>query len=103
MQAIEQKPIIIFDLINVVIKENQSEFTKHIGYGTLASYTLTHWRNPGHRCLDMLETMSKQEKQKPHCRVTLHDRVMPRCLVELQEGKQNCKQVKKEILHSIEE
>ena len=97
------KPVIIFDLVNVVIQENQSEITKKIGYGTLASYTLTHWKNPGYRCLDMLQKISTQENQKPHCKITLQNRTMPRCLVELQEGNKNCEQVKGEILNAIEE
>lgn len=96
------KPIIIFDLFNVVFKENQSEFTKRIGYGKLASYMFSHWKNPGYRCLDMLEEMSKQNNQKPHCHITLQNRIMPRCLVELQEGKKRCEEVKREILHNIE-
>lgn len=97
------KPVIIFDLINVVIQENQSEFTKKIGYGKLASYTLTHWKNPGYRCLDMLQKISSQENQKPHCTVKLQERIIPRCLVELQEGKKSCEEVKTEIMQSIEE
>jgi HAD superfamily hydrolase (TIGR01509 family) len=96
-----QKPIIIFDLTNIVIKENQIGFAKKIGYGVLASYAITHWKNPGHRCLDMLHEISNHETQKPHLTLTLQKRTMPRCLVELQEGKKTCVQAKDEITQSI--
>lgn len=96
------KQVIIFDLTNVLLKENQIGFAKKIGYGKLASYTLTHWKNPGYRCLDMLATMSNHETQKPHITITINNRRMPRCLVELQEGKKNCAQIKTEILQGID-
>ena len=79
----QNKQVIIFDLTNVLIKENQIGFAKKIGYGRLANYAITHWKSPGYRCLDMLAEMSKHEIQKPHITITLQSRVMPRCLVEL--------------------
>lgn len=97
-----KKQVIIFDLTNVLIKENYIGFAKKIGYGNLASYTLTHWKNPGYRCLDMLHHMSTHESQKPHIKITLKTRTMPRCLVELQEGKKTCAQAKCEITQCIE-
>jgi FMN phosphatase YigB (HAD superfamily) len=97
----QEKKVILFDLMNVLIKENYNGFAKKIGYGNLASYALTHWKNPGHRCLDMLEEMSKQEIQKPHTEIVVNKRVMPRCLIELQEGKKTCIQVKDEINQAI--
>ena len=96
-----RKHVIIFDLTNVVIKENQIGFAKKIGYGTLANYTITHWKSPGYRCLDMLHEMSNHETQKPHITLTIQTRTMPRCLVELQEGKKTCAQVKDEITEGI--
>jgi len=102
-EAQKDKHVIIFDLTNVLIKENQVGFAKKIGYGTLASYALTHWKNPGYRCLDMLAAMSTHETQKPHITVTLNNRVMPRCIVELQEGKKTCAETKSEIMQSIED
>src|SRR5438309_7216320 len=98
----QPKHTIIFDLTNVVIKENQVGFAKKIGYGILASYAITHWKSPGYRCLDMLHAMSNHESQKPHITITLKTRVMPRCLVELQEGKKTCAQAKDEIAQGIE-
>lgn len=97
-----QKHVIIFDLTNVIIKENQIGFAKKVGYGTLASYAITHWKNPGHRCLDMLHEMSNHESQKPHIILTLQKRTLPRCLVELQEGKKTCAQAKEEIIQGIQ-
>lgn len=98
----QKKQTILFDLTNVVIKENQAGFAKKIGYGVLVGYTLTQWRNPGYRCLDMLAAMSTHESQKPHITLTLKNRTMPRCIVELQEGKKTCAQVKAEIMECIE-
>ena len=98
----QKKYVIIFDLTNVLIKENQTGFAKKIGYGTLASYTITHWKNPGYRCLDMLAAMSMHETQKPHITITLKTRTMPRCIVELQEGKKTCAETKTEIAQCIE-
>lgn len=100
--AVDNKHDIIFDLTNVVIKENQIGFAKKIGYGVLASYAVTHWKSPGYRCLDMLAAMSEHESQKPHITIKLKKRTLPRCLVELQEGTKNCAQVKTEIAEGIE-
>jgi len=96
------QPIILFDLMNVIIKENPTGFAKQIGYGNIANYMLTHWRHPGYRCLDMLDAMSKQEIQKPHIHVSLKKKIMPRSLIELQEGKKTAAQAKDEILACIE-
>jgi len=101
--ALSKKYTILFDLPNVLIKEDQVGFSKKIGYGVLASYTITHWKNPGHRCLDMLATMSTHEEQKPHITIMLNNRTLPRCLVELQEGKKTCAQVKTEIMQCIQQ
>jgi len=97
----DEKPIIVFDLINVLFKESYIGFAQRIGYGTLTSYALTHWKNPGHRCLDMLHAISDHDTQKPHLIITLNDKTMPRCIVELYEGKQTCEQAKQEIQESI--
>ncbi|HLC06913.1 MAG TPA: HAD-IA family hydrolase [Candidatus Babeliales bacterium] len=97
-----KKYTILFDLPNVLIKENQTGFSKKIGYGKLASYAITHWKNPGYRCLDMLAAMSALEEQKPHITITLKNRILPRCLVELQEGKKTCVQARMEITQCIE-
>jgi HAD superfamily hydrolase (TIGR01509 family) len=102
-QTSSRKQAIIFDMTNVLFKENQIGFAKKVGYGTLASYTLTHWKSPGYRCLDMLAAMSKQESQKPHVIITLKQRTLPRCIVELYEGKKNCSQVRTEISHGIDQ
>lgn len=98
----QKKPVIIFDLMNVIIKENQAGFTKKIGYGNIASYMLTNWKHPGYRCLDMLDAMSKHETQKPHICITLRKRILPRCLVEFQEGKKTAQETKDEIIKTIE-
>jgi epoxide hydrolase-like predicted phosphatase len=98
-----KKYAIIFGLINVLVEQNQMGFSKKIGYGNLASYTLTHWKNPGHRCLDMLEAISKQKHQRPHLIITINKRILPRCLIEFNEGKKECSEVKKEIAQSIEQ
>lgn len=100
--SVPKKQVILFDLMNVIIKENQSGFTKKIGYGSIASYMLTHFKHPGYRCLDMFDAMSKLETQKPHIHITLKKRIMPRCLIEFQEGKKTAQETKDEILKMIE-
>src|SRR5438477_12401769 len=85
-----QKPIIIFDLINVLFKESYTGFAQKIGYAKLANYAITHWKNPGHRCLDMLNAISNQETQKPSVTIQLSGRTMPHCIVELHAGKKTC-------------
>ena len=102
-EPIQQKPIIIFDCINVLFKESQAGFAQKVGYGVLASYALTHWKNPGCRCLDMLHAISKQNDQQPHLVMTLQEKTMPRCIVELHEGKKTCQEVKNEIKNAIEQ
>lgn len=99
----KKSPVIIFDLTNVLFKENQIGFAQKIGYATLANYAITHWKNPGYRCLDMLHTMSTKDTQKPDFCITLKGRVLPHCLVELQAGNKTCAQVKEEINQSIEQ
>ncbi len=98
---LRQKPAIILDLINVLFKESYIGFAKKIGYGELTSYALTHWKNPGHRCLDMLHAMSKNTDQQPHIIISLNGRTMPRCIIELQEGKKTCAQAHDEIKNAI--
>ncbi len=97
-----KKYTIFFELTNVLIKENQIGFSKKVGYGNLASYTITHWKNPGHRCLDMLATMSTHDNQQPHLTITLNKKRLPLSLVKLHEGKISSSQAKKEIMKSIE-
>lgn len=97
----KEKPVIVFDLVNVLFKESYIGFAQKIGYGTLANYALSHWKNPGYRCLDMLQEMSNNEAQKPHLCLTINGRTMPRCLVDLQAGKQTCAQTKEEIIQAI--
>lgn len=100
--SLQKKHTIILDLTNVLFKENHNEFAKKIGYVTLANYAITHWKSPGYRCLDMLAAISNEQSQKPHVSLTLKDRIMPKCIVELQEGTKNCSQVKIEIAQCIE-
>jgi HAD superfamily hydrolase (TIGR01509 family) len=100
--TLHEKKHIFFDLTNVLIKENQIEFAKTIGYSVLARYAITHFKSPGYRCLDMLDAMSKHTTQKPNLIITLKKRTLPRCLVELHEGKKTCMQVQKEIAQCIE-
>lgn len=101
-ETTQQKPVIIFDVVNVLFKESQVGFAQKIGYGILASYAVTHWKNPGHRCLDMLDTISKEDTQKPHISLVLNGKTLPRCIVELHEGKKTCIETKNEIKESIE-
>jgi HAD superfamily hydrolase (TIGR01509 family) len=101
--AEKKSPVIIFDLTNVLFKENQIGFAQKIGYATLANYAITHWKNPGYRCLDMLHVMSTKDTQKPNYCITLKGRVLPHCLVELQAGNKTCVQVKEEINQAIEQ
>jgi FMN phosphatase YigB (HAD superfamily) len=96
------KQAIVFDLINVLFKENYAGFAQHIGYSVLASYALTHWKNPGHRCLDMLQAISNNPAQKPHIQILLNERIMPLCIVELQEGKKTCQETHEQITNAIE-
>jgi len=98
----DKKYAVLFDVTNVLIKENQAVISKKIGFGKLASYTVTHWRNPGHRCLDMLATISTHDDQKPRVAIKIQKRILPRCFVELHEGEKTCAQVKIEIAHNIE-
>jgi len=96
-EGTQKKHTIIIDLTNVLFKENHNEFAKKLGYGTLASYAITHWKSPGHRCLDMLAEISKEQSQTPHVTITLKGRQMPKCIVELQQGVKNCSHVQSEI------
>jgi HAD superfamily hydrolase (TIGR01509 family) len=99
----EQKPIIIFDLINVLFKENYNGFAQKIGYGALASYAITHWKNPGHRCLDTLHAISLQDTQKPYTTITINNRILPQCLIDLQEGTKNCDETRTTLQTAIQQ
>jgi len=104
----QKKPTIIIDLTNVLFKESSSGFAPKIGYGVLASYAFTHLfsktpLNAGHRCLDTLAQISKDDAQKPFIHITLKNRTMPQCIVELLEGKKSCSETRDEITQCIEQ
>jgi len=94
---------IIFDIPGVLFKENIANLTKKIGICALASYAVSHWKNPATVCLNMLEKMSKQETDKPPDTLTFKGRPMPRCIVEWQQGYKPCDQVQSELNDYIEQ
>lgn len=100
----KEKNCIVLDLTGVLFKENKNEFAKKLGYGTLAHYTFTHWRNPGHTCLDMLNHISTHySEQKPSTHIKIQKRIMPQCIVDLHKGTKQCPCVKDELLGYIEQ
>jgi epoxide hydrolase-like predicted phosphatase len=88
---------IIVDLTDVLFTENKSGFTKQLGLKSLASYTLTHWKNPVESCLDILEKMSNEESVKGEYTITYKGRTMPRCMCEWQQGKKTYQDVQQEL------
>ncbi len=93
---------IIFDATGVLFKENKTGFAQKIGFGTLARYTFTHWKNPGHTCLDMLATMSCDPTHQPKTEIKFKGRVMPQCILDLHQGTKTCSQAREEIHEYIE-
>ncbi len=106
-QILKNRPshasVIIFDITGVLFKENQKAFAQKIGYGKLASYALTHWKNPSYTCLDMLDTMSCDPIHKPVTEIKLKGRILPQCIVDLHLGTKMCVQVRQEIDQYIEQ
>ncbi len=102
--SLPKKPTtIIFDISGVLFKENRANFTKKIGIRSLASYAVSHWKNPAIACLGMLETMSKQKAHKPPVTLIFKKKIMPRCIVEWQQGYKTCDQVRSELNNYIEQ
>lgn len=98
-----KKYTIVIDLTGV-FKESKSAFIKKIGYGAFANYTLTHWKNPGHTCLDMLNHISiTYAEQKPQIEVKIKERLLPQCIIDLHKGTKHCKQTQVELLACIEQ
>jgi len=94
---------IIFDMSGVLFKENIATLAKKIGICSLASYAVSHWKNPATVCLCMLETMSKQKEHKPPVTLIFKKKTMPRCIVEWQQGYKTCNQVRNELDNYIEQ
>jgi len=102
-RSLTKPTTIIFDISGVLFKENTAILAKKIGIRSLASYAITHWKNPATVCFDMLETMSKQDAHKPTVILTFKGKTMPRCIVEWQQGYKTCDQVRTELGNYIEE
>ena len=102
--SVPKKPTtIIFDLSGLLFKENIANLTKKIGIRSLASYAVSHWKNPATACLGMLETMSKRKEHKPPVTLIFKEKAMPRCVVEWQQGYKTCDQVRSELNNYIEQ
>lgn len=76
---------IIFDIANVLFKENQSAYVKKIGLGTIASYTISHFKHPASACFNTLETMSKRDHHHG-TPLFFKKKQMPHCIVQWQQG-----------------
>jgi epoxide hydrolase-like predicted phosphatase len=94
---------IILDLSGVLFKENTTVLRQKIGLATLASYALTHWKNPSTVCFDLLETMSKHNEHQPPVQFKFKKKIMPRCIVEWHQGYKTCEQVQTELVNFIEQ
>ncbi len=102
--SLPKKPTtIIFDISDVLFKGNTATLAKKIGIRSLASYAVTHWKNPATVCFNMLETMSKQDAHKPPVILTFKGKTMPRCIVEWLQGYKTCDQVRAELGNYIKE
>ncbi len=102
--SLPRKPTtIIFDLSGLLFKENIVNLTKKIGIRSLASYAVSHWKNPATACFGMLETMSKQKEHKSPVTLIFKKKAMPRCVVEWQQGYKTSDQVRSELNNYIEQ
>ncbi len=102
--SLSTKPTtIIFDMSGLLFKENRAILAKKIGIRSLASYAVSHWKNPSTVCFNLLETMSKQDRHKPPVTLTFKEKTMPRCIVEWQQGYKTCDQVRTELVNFIEQ
>lgn len=100
--AAPKNQAIIIEVTNVLFKENTSALIRKIGLGSVLGYAITHWKNPGDVCLDMLEHMSKEPGQAASTRLTYKDRVMPRCVVEWNCGQKCNQELRKEVVAYIQ-
>ena len=100
-RTLSEPKAIIFDLSEVLFKENKSAFIEKIGFVNLAICTIKNGKSPGQVCLDMLEKMSREKQYKPTVPAKFKGRIMPRCIVEWQQGYKTCNQVRNEIIHYI--
>ncbi len=106
-QIIKNRPtnasVIIFDITGVLFRENRKVFAQKIGPGTLARYTLTHWKNPGNTCLSMLSNMSCDSTHSPTTPFKLNGYLMPQCIVDLHQGSKTYAQTHVEITKYIKQ
>jgi len=94
---------IIFDIPGVLFKENTAALRKKIGISTLASYAITHLKNPSSTCFNLLETMSKQTEHQPSTVLKFKGKIMPQCIVEWQQGHKTCAQIRTELVNFIQQ
>ncbi len=102
-RSLTKPTTIIFDIPGVLFKENRAILRQKIGIRSLASYAVTHWKNPSTVCFDLLETMSKHPAHQPSVLLKFKEKIMPRCIVEWQQGYKTCDQVRTELVNFIEQ
>ncbi|MCX5925145.1 MAG: HAD hydrolase-like protein [Candidatus Dependentiae bacterium] len=97
----EKKKIAILDLSDFISEDTQ-QIIRKIGVGKMASYTLTHWRNPIDSCLDALEKMGADAEHKSSVLFTYKERRMPQCIVAWQHGECEHQEVKRKLLSYLD-
>lgn len=97
----EHKKIAILDLGDFITEDTQ-QIIRKIGVAKMASYTLTHWRNPIDSCLDALEKMGGEDEHKSPVLFTYKKRRMPDCIVAWQQGECPHQEVRSKLLLYIE-
>ncbi|HEB41691.1 MAG TPA: HAD family hydrolase [Candidatus Dependentiae bacterium] len=102
-RSLTKPTTIIFDIPGVLFKENRATLRQKIGIRSLASYAITHWKNPSTVCFDLLETMSKHPAHQPSVLFRVEGKIMPRCIVEWQQGYKTCDQVWTELVNFIKQ
>lgn len=100
--AIAHNKVALLDLADF-ITEDTKQIVRKIGMAKMASYTLTHWRNPVDACLDMLEKMSADEQHKSSLFFTYKERRMPHCVIAWQQGTCLSHEVRDTLLHYAEQ
>lgn len=96
------KKVALLDLADF-ITEDTKHIIRKIGVGKMASYTLTHWRNPVDACLDMLEKMSADDRHKSALFFSYKERRMPHCIIAWQQGTCLSHEVRDTLLRYAEE
>lgn len=93
---------IAFDASGVLMKDNKSAFLDKVGVWNVASYSMSHFKNPIDTCINAVNHICSVEGQKPSKQFVFMKKEMPQCLVEWHQGKTDWQKATKDLRSHID-